>query len=157
MADEPRSLSPSSKIHIPHWSFAGKGVFSRDWAGPLQEVEGKILEGFKCYRDGRVVGLSSFIAVSRHWGAGFICSSSLHHAGFPTAIFIIRSMFIYHAGSHIRLWDLLARGGAFGCLRGCDESCGEVASNIRLGSESESRHAGLIPHTYSCLQRLNRT
>ena len=56
--------------------------------------------------------------------------------------FVIRSIFTYHAGSHVRLSEvcyLLVRGGAFGCSRGCDESCGEVASNLRLGSESESR------------------
>jgi hypothetical protein len=29
----------------------------------------------------------------------------LHHTGFPTAIFVIHLIFIYHAGSHVRLWD----------------------------------------------------
>ena len=65
------------------------------------------MQGFKCCRDSQVTGPSSFIAVSRRWGAGFIRSSLLHHACFPTAIFIIRLMFIYHAGPHVRLWDLL--------------------------------------------------
>ena len=72
----------------------------------------------------RLLEPSSFIAVSRHWTQDlFIASRRLSHSGF-CRLFDSLSCGV----SPIHLLDSGGASQAFGCLRGCGESCGEVAS-----------------------------